>query len=126
MKTLLPTPRLLPGAIRADDRALAGVPARPSGSSVVLCRAGHRRSQGAAAWMRAEGRAAEYLDGGFQAWQGAGLPLINPVSLCFVSDTRISRPAPLSRGSADPASRPGFPTLAEATRTWARIALRSF
>lgn len=73
-------PRLLPGSIRADDRALADVPALPAGSSVVLCQAGHRRSQGAAAWLRAEGRPAEYLEGGFKAWQEAGLPLINPAT----------------------------------------------
>lgn len=73
-------PRLLPGSIRADDRALADVPPLRAGSSVVLCQAGHRRSQGAAAWLRAEGRPAEYLEGGFKAWQEAGLPLINPAT----------------------------------------------
>lgn len=74
-------PRLLPGAIRANDQALADMPLPPTGPSVVLCQAGHRRSQGAAAWLRAERRSAEYLEGGFQAWQEAGLPLINPVTL---------------------------------------------
>ncbi|SDL64226.1 chromate resistance protein ChrB domain-containing protein [Paracoccus chinensis] len=74
-------PRLLPSAIRADDRALADVPSLPGGPAVVLCQAGHRRSQGAAAWLRAGGRSAEYLEGGFQAWQEAELPLINPGTL---------------------------------------------
>jgi rhodanese-related sulfurtransferase len=69
-------PSLVPGAIRADDRALADLPALPPGPVLVLCQAGHRRSQGAAAWLRAEGRQAEYLDGGFVAWREAGLPLI--------------------------------------------------
>ena len=69
-------PRLVPGSIRADDRALADLPPLPPGPVLVLCQAGHRRSQGAAAWLRAEGRPAEYLDGGFVAWREAGLPLI--------------------------------------------------
>ncbi|GLC62015.1 hypothetical protein PLESTB_001830200 [Pleodorina starrii] len=69
-------PSLVPGAIRADDRALADLPPLPPGPMLVLCQAGHRRSQGAAAWLRAEGRQAEYLDGGFVAWREAGLPLI--------------------------------------------------
>ena len=74
-------PRLLPGAIRADDRALGDLPPLPVGPTVVLCQAGHRRSQGAAAWLRAEGRAAEYLEGGFHAWHKAGLPVISPAAL---------------------------------------------
>jgi len=74
-------PRLLPGAIRADDRALADAPALPAGTIVVLCEAGHSRSQGAAARLRAEGRQVEYLEGGFAAWREAGLPLINPAAL---------------------------------------------
>lgn len=71
-------PRLVPGALRADDRALADLAPLPPGPVVVLCQAGRRRSQGAAAWLRAEGRPAEYLEGGFDAWRQAELPLIRP------------------------------------------------
>jgi len=46
-------PRLVPGSIRADDRELANLPPLPPGPVLVLCQAGHRRSQGAAAWLRA-------------------------------------------------------------------------
>ena len=74
-------PRLLPGALRVDDRALADVPPLAAGPTVVLCQAGHHRSQGAAAWLRAERRPAEYLEGGFAAWREAGLPLISPAAL---------------------------------------------
>lgn len=74
-------PRMLPGTIRADDRALADLPQLPAGPIVVLCQGGHRRSQGAAAWLRAEGRPAEYLEGGFAAWRDAGWPLIRPDAL---------------------------------------------
>ncbi|GHG23793.1 chromate resistance protein ChrB domain-containing protein [Paracoccus aerius] len=74
-------PRMLPGTIRADDRALADLPQLPAGPIVVLCQGGHRRSQGAAAWLRAEGRPAEYLEGGSAAWRDAGWPLIRPDAL---------------------------------------------
>lgn len=74
-------PRLLPTAIRADDRALVDLPSLPAGPIVVLCRTGHRRSQGAAAWLRAEGQPAEYIEGGFVSWREAGMPLISPAAL---------------------------------------------
>src|SRR5690606_5005922 len=54
---------------------LAGQPA------IVLCQAGHQRAQGAAAWLRAEGCPSEYLEGGFEEWRAAGLPLIDPGKL---------------------------------------------
>jgi len=61
-------PRLLPGAFRVDDRALVALAPRLNGlPSVSVCQAGHRRSQGAAAWLRAEGFSSEYLEGGFEA-----------------------------------------------------------
>ncbi len=74
-------PLLLPGAVRVDDTSLAGAVGRSQGPAVAVCRAGHRRSQGAAAWLRAEGIAAEYLEGGFDAWRSVGLPLIDPARL---------------------------------------------
>lgn len=74
-------PYLLPGAVRADDRAMGNIAALASAAAITICRAGHRRSQGAAAMLRAEGVGAEYLDGGFGAWQAAGLPLIDPARL---------------------------------------------
>lgn len=75
-------PRLLPGAVRVDDQALAALAPQLGGQpSIAVCQAGHRRSQGAAAWLRAEGCASEYLDGGFEAWRSAGLPLIDPGKL---------------------------------------------
>lgn len=72
-------PRLPPGASRADDRAPGDVARRSLGQTiVVICQSGHRRSQGAAALLRAEGMQAEYLEGGFEAWRDAGAPLIDP------------------------------------------------
>ena len=75
-------PRLIPGAIKVDDRALPELISRLTGTaSIVICQAGHKRSQGAAAWLRAEGCPAEYLEGGFEAWKGSDLPLIRPDKL---------------------------------------------
>ena len=47
--------------------------------AVVICREGASASQGAAAWLRGKGVPAEVLQGGFQAWRQAALPLV-PVS----------------------------------------------
>ena len=75
-------PRLLPGSIRTDDRDLAGLAFQLGGkTSIAVCQAGHRRSQGTAAILRAEGCTSEYLDGGFEAWRLAELPLIDPAKL---------------------------------------------
>lgn len=75
-------PRLIPGALRTSDGTLSDVTARLHGQpSITVCQAGHRRSQGAAAWLRSEGCPSEYLDGGFEAWRGAGLPLVAPDKL---------------------------------------------
>jgi len=58
-------PRLLPGATRIDDQALAVLAAHLGGqASITVCQAGHRRSQGTAAWLRAESCPSEYLEGG--------------------------------------------------------------
>lgn len=75
-------PRLLPGSIRTDDRDLAALAVQLGGqTSIAVCQAGHRRSQGTAAILRAEGCPSEYLDGGFETWRSAGLPLIDPAKL---------------------------------------------
>ena len=76
-------PRLVPGArplgeAEADPASLAALAATLPGPAVVICAEAHRRSQGVAAWLRAEGGAAEYLDGGQAAWAAAGLPLVDP------------------------------------------------
>jgi rhodanese-related sulfurtransferase len=75
-------PRLLPGATRIDDKALTTLAPQLGGQpSIAVCQAGHRRSQGTAAWLRAESCPSEYLEGGFEAWRSAGLPLIDPAKL---------------------------------------------
>ena len=73
-------PRLVPGArpLAEADAGPAALAAALPGPAVVICAEGHRRSQGVAAWLRAEGVAAEYLEGGQAAWAEAGLPLVDP------------------------------------------------
>lgn len=70
-------PRLIPGALRRPAlspsswaRDVAGEPV------IVVCQRGAKLSQGAAAWLRHEGIAAESLDGGFEAWVSGRQPLV--------------------------------------------------
>jgi rhodanese-related sulfurtransferase len=72
-------PRLIPGAVRRDaddapDWAAATATGRPA--AVMVCQRGRKLSEGAAAWARHQGVAAETLAGGFEAWAKAGLPLV--------------------------------------------------
>lgn len=57
------------------------IPELAGRSVVVTCAAGHGRSQGVAAWLRAEGISAEYLDGGHEAWVAANLPTFDPARI---------------------------------------------
>lgn len=71
-------PRVVPGAVPLPETGLVPeslLKSARSGPVVVICAEGHRRSQGAAAILRAHGVAAEYLQGGHGAWVAAGLPL---------------------------------------------------
>jgi rhodanese-related sulfurtransferase len=47
------------------------------GAAVVLCHHGGSRSAGVAALLRAKGVQAEILEGGFDAWTSADLPLVD-------------------------------------------------
>lgn len=78
-------PRLLPGAKALTDaemapEALDRFITTLNGPVVTVCAEGHGRNQGLAALLRSRG-AAEYLEGGFAGWQGAGLPLIDPTRI---------------------------------------------
>jgi rhodanese-related sulfurtransferase len=72
-------PRFLPGAIRRNHKDAAAWAGAFAGRDVVaVCQRGLKLSQGAAAWLRHAGANAESLDGGFEAWRDAGLPLVAP------------------------------------------------
>jgi rhodanese-related sulfurtransferase len=76
-RRLIPAARPLDGAEITRD-VLQTLKAAVTGPIVVVCAEGHRRSQGVAALLRSAGIAAEYLEGGYAAWVGAGLPLLDP------------------------------------------------
>src|SRR5262245_3066181 len=70
-------PRLLPGSLRRDYRAIQQWAAELRGKSViVVCQRGQKLSEGTAAWLRHEGIDAQNLEGGFEAWQKAGELLV--------------------------------------------------
>jgi rhodanese-related sulfurtransferase len=73
---------LLPGAILHDPKDAASWTIAPgSGPIVTACSHGHARSQMAAAHLRARGFDARVLDGGYDAWQAAGLPLVDRTAM---------------------------------------------
>ncbi len=75
-------PRSIPTARRRDHATVrAWAPAFAGRSAVVVCRHGRKLSEGVAAWLRHTGIAAEVLEGGFEAWAAAGLPLIADAAL---------------------------------------------
>jgi rhodanese-related sulfurtransferase len=70
-------PRLIPGSIRRPHHGAADWSSSLSKRSViVICQSGKKLSEGAAAWLRHQGIAAETLEGGFEAWTEAGLPTV--------------------------------------------------
>jgi rhodanese-related sulfurtransferase len=74
-----PEPVLLPTARHMDPRAASAWAGAYAGRRVVAyCRDGGHVSQGAAAWLRDAGADAETLQGGLEAWRGAGQPLMRP------------------------------------------------
>jgi rhodanese-related sulfurtransferase len=70
-------PFLVPGAVRRAALDASDWATEFRGrAAVAICRHGHSLSQGAAAWLRQAGVAAEVLEGGIEAWAAAGLPRV--------------------------------------------------
>ena len=57
---------------------------------VAACKAGHEMSQTAVAQLRADGFDARVLEGGYEAWAKAGLPLVAKAELDRIAPTRPS------------------------------------
>ncbi|GBD48339.1 chromate resistance protein ChrB domain-containing protein [Methylopila sp. Yamaguchi] len=75
-------PRLIPGAIRRDALEVVEWGGTLGGRRVVVaCQRGAKLSEGAAAWLRHAGVAAETLEGGFEAWREAGGLMLRTTSL---------------------------------------------
>ncbi len=60
---------------RTGPRAISGR------AVIVICQKGRKLSEGAAAWLRQAGASAEVLEGGFEAWRQAKLPLVPQAKL---------------------------------------------
>lgn len=69
-------PRLIPGSVRRDYRKVAEWADDFSGPSVVLCQKGQKLAHGVAAHLRALGKPAEVLEGGFEAWRASSAALV--------------------------------------------------
>ena len=82
--------RLIPGSVRRHPLATSGLAAAFAGQTVVvICTDGQELSPGVAAWLRNAGAKADVLEGGFNAWASAMLPL--------VSTARLPAPDPQGR-----------------------------
>jgi len=86
------SPDLLPGAVWREAGGAAqwsaGLDrARPI---AVACKAGHEMSQTAVAQLRADGFDARVLQGGYEAWAAAGLPLVAKPALDRIAPNRPS------------------------------------
>jgi rhodanese-related sulfurtransferase len=70
-------PRLVPGAVRRAHGDVADWAGDFSGrSAIAICQRGLKLSQGVTAWLRHCGATAESVEGGFEAWRDARLPLV--------------------------------------------------
>lgn len=74
-------PRLIPASTRMSHTAIEDIANAVTTSAVIICQGGLKLSQGVAAQLRAQGIAAEALEGGFEAWSGTDLPLIPTAAL---------------------------------------------
>jgi rhodanese-related sulfurtransferase len=70
-------PRLVPGAVRRNHQEAAEWGEEfAKRSAIVVCQRGQKHAQGTAAWLRHAGVEAETLEGGFEGWKAAKLPLV--------------------------------------------------
>jgi rhodanese-related sulfurtransferase len=75
-------PRLIPGAVRRNHQAAADWAGEFAGRpAIVACLRGQKLAQGTAAWLRHGDVDAEVLEGGFEGWKAAKLPLVPAAKL---------------------------------------------
>jgi rhodanese-related sulfurtransferase len=72
------SPQLLPGAVWRDAGKTQTWSAELDRAqpTVISCKAGHEMSQTTVAQLRADGFDARVLEGGYRAWEAAGLPMV--------------------------------------------------
>jgi rhodanese-related sulfurtransferase len=74
--------RLIPGAVRRNSAEAADWGCDYAGQpAIVVCLRGQKLAQGTAAWLRHLDVPAESLEGGFEGWRDAKLPLIDAAKL---------------------------------------------
>ena len=70
-------PRLIPGSVQLPyEQAERWATAYRGKAVAVGCQRGKKLAEGAAAWLRHYGAEAEVIEGGFEAWRDARLPLV--------------------------------------------------
>jgi rhodanese-related sulfurtransferase len=75
-------PRLIPGSFRRPHASAADWAQHYSGRDTIsICQKGKKLSEGASAWLRQAGATSEVLEGGFEAWREAKLPLVPQAKL---------------------------------------------
>ena len=71
-------PRLIPGSLRRPYQKVSEWAREfERRSAIVICQKGLKLSHGTAAWLRHNGMPADALEGGFEAWKKAALPLLS-------------------------------------------------
>ena len=74
--------RLIPGAVRRNHQEAGDWGTQFAGrSAIVACLRGQKLAEGTAAWLRHADVSAETLDGGFEGWKVAELPLVPALKL---------------------------------------------
>ena len=74
--------RFIPGALRRNPHEAAAWGKEFAGHPVIVVgRRGRQLAQGTAAWLRQVGAKVEVLEGGFEAWKAAMLPLVPAAKL---------------------------------------------
>jgi rhodanese-related sulfurtransferase len=70
-------PRMIPTSVHMPFETAETWAAAYKGRAVaVSCQRGKKLAEGTAAWLRYHGADAEVVEGGFEAWRDAGLPLV--------------------------------------------------
>lgn len=114
-------PRLIPTSRLVPHGSIGGLTEAP-GCAIVVCTKGLKLSEGAAALLRTMGWQAEVLEGGFLAWEAAGLPMLPLTVLPAPATPWVTRHRPkidriacpwLIRRFIDPAARFLFVAPAE-------------
>ena len=85
-------PRLIPTALRVAHTNITTAPLTTK-HCVIICQKGKKLSEGAAALLRLKGIRAETLEGGFEAWAQAALPL-TPAAILAGTNRWVTRHRP--------------------------------